>query len=58
MSTPPPLNFVAVCDNANLPVNGNKATYLKALKESGAAIGPSQTLPDIKPRRDLIEPQY
>jgi len=44
------LNFVAVCGNANLPVNGTKVTYLKALKESGAAIGPSQTLPDIKER--------
>ncbi len=42
------LNCVAVCANANLPVNGSKATYLKALKESGAAISPSQTLPEIK----------
>ncbi len=49
MSTPA-LNFVAVCGNANLLVNGTKVTYLKALKESGAAIGPSQTLPDIKER--------
>ncbi len=49
MSTPA-LNLVAVCGNANLPVNGTKVTYLKALKESGAAIRPSQTLPDIKER--------
>jgi hypothetical protein len=44
------MNFVAVCGNANLPVNGTKATYLKALKESGASIGPSQNLADIKER--------
>jgi hypothetical protein len=49
MSTPA-LNFVAVCGNANLLVNGTKVTYLKALKESGAAKGPSQTQPDIKER--------
>jgi hypothetical protein len=44
------MNFVAVCGNANLPVNGTKATYLKALKESGASIGLSQNLSDIKER--------
>jgi hypothetical protein len=49
MSTPA-LNFVAVCGNAGLPVNGTKSTFLKALKESGAAIGPSQTPTDIKER--------
>jgi hypothetical protein len=46
----PALNFVAVCGNAGLPVNGTKSTFLKALKESGAAIGPSQTPTDIKER--------
>ncbi len=46
----PALNFVAVCANANLPVQGNKNQFLKALKESGASIGSSQTLPDIKER--------
>ncbi len=40
----------AVCANANLPVNGTKANYLKALRESGAALGSSQTLSDIKER--------
>ncbi len=49
MSTPA-LNLVAVCTNANLPVNGTKANYLKVLRESGAALGSSQTLPDIKER--------
>jgi hypothetical protein len=49
MSTPA-MNFVAVCGNANLPVNGSKVTYLKALKESGVSVGPSQNLPDIKER--------
>jgi hypothetical protein len=44
------LNFVAVCANANLPVQGNKNQYLKVLKESGASIGSSQLLPDIKER--------
>jgi hypothetical protein len=48
--TTPTLNFVAVCANANLPVQGNKNHFLKVLKESGAAIGSSQTLPDIKER--------
>ncbi len=49
MSTPA-LNFVAACGNlnANPPVNGTKGTYLKALKESGAAIGPSQTCPTLR----------
>jgi hypothetical protein len=46
----PALNFVAVCANANLPVQGNKNQFLKALKESGASIGSSQSLPDIKER--------
>jgi hypothetical protein len=48
--TTPALNFVAVCTNANLPVQGNKNHFLKALKESGVAIGSSQSLPDIKER--------
>ncbi len=46
----PALNFVAVCANANLPVQGNKTQFLKVLKESGASIGSSQSLPDIKER--------
>ncbi len=46
----PALNFVAVCANANLPVQGNKNHFLKALKESGVTIGSSQSLPDIKER--------
>jgi hypothetical protein len=46
----PALNFVAVCANANLPVQGNKNQFLKFLKESGASIGSSQSLPDIKER--------
>ncbi len=46
----PALNFVAVCANANLPVQGNKNHFLKVLKESGASIGSSQSLPDIKKR--------
>ncbi len=46
----PALNFVAVCANANLPVQGNKNHFLKVLKESGASIGSSQSLPDIKER--------
>ena len=49
MSTPA-VNFVAVCGNANLPLNGTKATFLKALKESGASIGPSLTPADLKER--------
>ena len=49
MSTPA-LNFVAVCGNANLPLNGTKATYLKALKESGVALGSSLTPADLKER--------
>ncbi len=49
MSTPA-VNFVAVCGNANLPLNGTKATFLKALKESGASIGPSLTSADLKER--------
>jgi hypothetical protein len=49
MSTPA-IDFVAVCGNANLPLNGTKATYLKAFKESGAAIGPSLTPADLKER--------
>jgi hypothetical protein len=44
------MNFVAVCGNANLPVNGSKAPYLKALKESGVSVGPFQNLPDMKER--------
>jgi hypothetical protein len=44
------MNFVAVCGNANLPVNGTTATYCKSLKESGVSVGPSQTLPEIKER--------
>ncbi len=44
------LNFVAVCANANLPVQGNKNQFFKVLKESGASIGSSQSLPDIKER--------
>ena len=31
-------------------VNGTEDNYLKALKDSGAALGSSQTLPDIKER--------
>ena len=49
MSTPA-IDFVAVRGNANLPLNGTKATYLKAFKESGAAIGPSLTPADLKER--------
>ena len=49
MSTPA-LNFVAVCGNANLPLNGTKATYLKALKGPGVALGPSLTPADLKER--------
>jgi hypothetical protein len=48
--TTPAMNFVNVCGNAHLPVNGTKTTYLKAFKESGVSVGPSQTLPDIKER--------
>ncbi len=48
--TTPAMNFVAVCANANIPVNGTNQTHIKALKESGATIGPSQTLSDIKER--------
>ncbi len=39
--TTPAMNFVAVCANANIPVNGTKQTHIKAIKESGAAIGTS-----------------
>ncbi len=46
----PALNFVAVCANASLPVQGNKNQFLKSLKESGASIGSAQSLPDIKER--------
>ncbi len=46
----PALNFVAVCANANLPVQGNKNQFLKVLKESGASIGSFHSLPDIKER--------
>ena len=49
MSTPA-LNFVAVCGNANLPLNGTKAPYLKALKGPGVALGPSLTPADLKER--------
>jgi hypothetical protein len=49
MSTPA-LNFVAVCGNANLPLTGTKATHLKALKDSGVVLGPSQTPTDVKER--------
>jgi hypothetical protein len=49
MSTPAP-NFVAVCGNANLPLNGTNATYLNALKGPGVALGPSLTPADLKER--------
>jgi hypothetical protein len=48
--TTPAMNFVAICANANIPVNCTKQTHIKAIKESGAAIGTSQTLSDIKER--------
>jgi hypothetical protein len=48
MAATPALNFVAVCANANLPVQGNKNQFLKVLKESGVSIGSSQLLPDLK----------
>ncbi len=50
MMSTPALNFVAVCGNANLPLKGTKATHLKALKDSGAALGSSQTPADLKER--------